>query len=160
MPGIEVSTYDIVAHAISNGKTVFVPYIHQTRNGSSDKETSVMDMLALRSKEDLDSLKPDAWGIPTLDEDSVAGRENALSSSGAEKVMTGADRVSTPSGAPGLDLMLVPGVAFDLESGRLGHGKGFYDRYLQRYKDVVSLGSKARMPRLGKKWPAFRPIFC
>lgn len=29
-----------------------------------------------------------------------------------------------------IDIMLVPGLAFDLRGNRLGRGKGFYDRYL------------------------------
>jgi 5-formyltetrahydrofolate cyclo-ligase len=32
-----------------------------------------------------------------------------------------------------LDLALVPGVAFDWHGNRLGRGKGFYDRLLQRF---------------------------
>ena len=32
------------------------------------------------------------------------------------------------------DLILVPGVAFDLKKNRLGRGKGFYDRYFNQTK--------------------------
>ncbi len=36
-----------------------------------------------------------------------------------------------------LDLMLVPGVAFDLDGRRLGRGKGYYDRLLSKFDGVA-----------------------
>lgn len=34
-------------------------------------------------------------------------------------------------------LMLMPGVAFDAERGRMGYGKGFYDRFLADHPQIV-----------------------
>ncbi|CEH13686.1 5-formyltetrahydrofolate cyclo-ligase [Ceraceosorus bombacis] len=71
-----------------------------------------MRMLLLRDVQEYASLKPNAYGIRELGVEMARVREDALASSTAP------------------DLILVPGVAFDVHANRLGHGKGYYDRYL------------------------------
>lgn len=47
----------------------------------------------------------------------------------------------TPSIAPeAIDVVVVPGMAFDALGGRLGHGKGFYDRLFPRTPDAKLIG--------------------
>jgi len=124
MPEGEIQTDAIVRHALQSGKQVFVPYLHKIPDLTSDVPRSVMEMVDLKSLQEYESLQRDSWGIPTINADTVHIREHIL------------DESKKTSGE--LDLILMPGVAFDTDptSGyvrRLGHGKGFYDYFLHRY---------------------------
>ncbi len=47
-----------------------------------------------------------------------------------------------------LDLIMVPGVAFDREGGRTGHGKGYYDKLLEHARadaPLVALAFESQM---------------
>lgn len=39
-----------------------------------------------------------------------------------------------------IDVVLVPGIAFDRQGRRLGYGKGFYDRLLAKNPEILSIG--------------------
>ena len=80
----------------------------------------VGDGLELFLLEDMDELAVGAYGIP---EPKIEWRRRADR------------RVDVAQ----LDLILVPGVAFDRQGGRVGHGKGYYDKLLGRVGPDTSL---------------------
>ncbi|XP_066504009.1 5,10-methenyltetrahydrofolate synthetase (5-formyltetrahydrofolate cyclo-ligase) isoform X2 [Hoplias malabaricus] len=100
----EVHTEAIVQHMFNSGKVCFIPKYLTNSNR--------MDMLRLRSMEDLSSLPLTQWNIRQPG-DNDTEREEALDTGG-------------------LDLILMPGLGFDKSGNRLGRGKGFYDTYLER----------------------------
>ena len=140
------------------GKSIFVPYIHRHSAGPLNNspvitptpppgltplQSSQMDMLSLASLEDYTSLPRDNWGIPSIPPASVPERENCLAGNSSNRAI-GMD----VQGFKGLDLVILPGVAFGMDGRRVGHGKGYYDTWLSRYRDVVGADSGARMPIL------------
>lgn len=140
MPKKEVSTTEVVRNALHHGKRVFIPYIHRQ---NSESKAKVMDMLRLKDEEDLRSLEPDAWGIPSLPEDGIGDRENALGGLGISE--TNAD-----TKAVDLDLIFMPGMAFDQSRNRLGHGGGFYDQYLSQIRSKLEQDASGKsFPKLG-----------
>lgn len=127
MPAAEIQTDAIVRHALQSGKQVYVPYLHKAPPHSPDTPSRVMDMVLLKDLVDYESLKRDRWGIPSIDPATVDRRQ---------RILGGPDAQHSEKSI--LDLILMPGVAFDIEPGtglirRCGHGRGFYDYFIERY---------------------------
>lgn len=137
MPGGEISTSSIVRDALDQGKKVFIPYTYNASALNENQPKSIMDMVELDSMADFESLQPDKWGIPTPTKDSISSRVNCFGGVGITNGDTGGI-------SDGLDLIVMPGMAFDAHYGRLGHGKGFYDYFLTRCHQA------SRMPFRGK----------
>ena len=151
MPTAEISTRAIVLHALQEKKAVFIPYIYRFIASDSKEQKSAMDMVALHSSEDYESLQHDTWGIPTPNKDTIEERnciwgEKETSQSNVHR-----------SRKEDLDVIIMPGLAFDRNLSRLGHGKGFYDSFLQHYQRSRiaddSANSQNKMPFLSKVLP-------
>ncbi|KAJ7778082.1 hypothetical protein B0H16DRAFT_1502151 [Mycena metata] len=109
MPSGEVDTSLLVREILHAGKTLFVPKIDTAVDGR-------MQLLQIYDEDDLNSLPSGVWGIKEPD----ALRNGQLRTSASDA---------------GLDMILCPGLAFDRSFSRLGHGKGYYDRFLTAYTE-------------------------
>lgn len=146
MPKREMSTIAIVVDALLHDKEVYVPYTYRFAPPMFGVPASVMDMVSLHSQEDLEGLEADSWGIPTPSPLSIAHRKRCLS----EEPLDGQDLQIPHASVEGLDMVIMPGMAFDRRLARLGHGKGYYDFFLTRYQQLLdgSGGPGTRMPFL------------
>ncbi|KAH8084337.1 5-formyltetrahydrofolate cyclo-ligase [Cristinia sonorae] len=110
MPTGELDTSSLIAAIMQSGKTLYVPRIDVTVDGR-------MDFVKTFGEDDIRSFPSGLWGIkePTADWNG-SPRPSALETSDEP-----------------LDLILMPGVVFDHSLSRLGHGKGYYDRFITNY---------------------------
>jgi len=117
----EVATDEILKHIFASGKTCYAPRVLDTKN---------MELLEVFSIQDLESFPRNKWGIvePPLAPD----RKGAL---------------ANPS--VWLDVILVPGMAFDSSKARLGKGKGYYDRFLNNYMRKVTTAGGVKPVLIG-----------
>ncbi|KAJ1023983.1 related to 5-formyltetrahydrofolate cyclo-ligase [Ustilago sp. UG-2017b] len=135
----EVMTDEICRSVLKDGKKLYVPLFASPTNPAAATGPTVasapadiktefatdMIMLRLRDVAEYESMAANRWGIrePPLTYADGTIREEALDET---------------TGGDGLDLILAPGVAFDQLGGRLGHGKGYYDRYLTKADEWAS----------------------
>jgi 5-formyltetrahydrofolate cyclo-ligase len=144
MPSGEISTTEIVNHAFQQGKKIFIPYTYKLSKPREFWPTSVMDMVQLKSLDDYQTLKPDKWGIPSPSRESIGERRNCFGGLGRSDGEATEDPTESELG-----IIIMPGLAFDRHLERTGHGKGYYDFFLQRYLWHTQK-AHIKMPFLGK----------
>lgn len=110
----EVRTLPTVAAELAGGKRIVVPYC--TVDAEGQKQLGLWHLQAI------DELQPGMWNI--------------LEPPG-ERWLEPAKQVR----AKDLDVVIVPGVAFDRHGGRLGNGAGYYDRLLQNVRPDAVLAA-------------------
>ncbi len=110
----EVRTLPALRQALKGDKRIVVPYCTVDQQG--DKCLSLWRLQAI------DELRPGLWNILEPP---------------AERWLEPEKQVAPQA----LDVVIVPGVAFDTLGGRLGNGAGYYDRLLQQVRaDTVLAG--------------------
>lgn len=107
MPGIEIDTLDLIRRCFEQHKTVYLP----SCSDEAGKPMKTMRFLKVGSFEEVLALQP--RGKYKLREPTE----------GVDAMLLGS-----------IDLVIVPGVAFTKEGYRLGHGAGYYDRFLSEFQ--------------------------
>jgi 5-formyltetrahydrofolate cyclo-ligase len=117
----EVRTHGLVQTALGGGKRIVIPYCTADQAGRNK--------LGLWRLDSLNELVPGMWNIlePPKSRRGESGKE---------------------IDPRALDLIMVPGVAFDASGGRLGNGQGYYDRLLAEVRpdcELIGVGFESQI---------------
>lgn len=102
----EVNTKMLIQSIFKNNQKIFIPKV-------TGKKSQDMFMFEVRSMEEMENFPKNNWGIPEPPFDLLD---------------------TTKDGVFGglIDVIILPGVAFSPSCERLGHGKGYYDCFIER----------------------------
>jgi 5-formyltetrahydrofolate cyclo-ligase len=114
----EVDTENLLRHILASGKILLLPYLASAADG-----TSRMMMVPIQNYDQ--DLREGTFGILEPREE----LRNAILGAGTSATATSTAETGAVSNLEP-DLVLIPGLAFDERGGRIGKGRGFYDRYL------------------------------
>lgn len=150
--GSEVRTDEIIFDALSEGKNVFCPKCTDTKNG-------IMEFVKIT---DIGQLVTGYFGIrePVLTVDSVIFSHNCKMLSKSEfvshneKMNESCESHLGDEVMDGLNLMIMPLVAYDDENNRVGYKGGYYDRYLEKNPGFVTCALAFRVQKSEKLIPA------
>jgi 5-formyltetrahydrofolate cyclo-ligase len=112
--GSEVDTWHIICKALKEHKSVFLPRVEGTR-------------MNFYQVFDLDNLVKSKFGIYEPPLEDINRYELPI-----EDLFPVNSSISETLQH---NLMLLPGLAFDMEGNRIGYGAGYYDRYLAQYPE-------------------------
>ena len=137
MPQSELQTDAIVKACFEQHKRVFVPRIVHTKSAdaksSASTSSSHMVMVEVHNQYDVESnCSPNKWQIrePQLTDSNGSRRIDALE-------------------CDELSVMLLPLVACDADCSRLGHGKGYYDRFISQLHQARQTRNLPRVHLIG-----------
>ncbi|KAK6465487.1 5,10-methenyltetrahydrofolate synthetase [Scheffersomyces coipomensis] len=123
MPDSEVKTLDIIKSCFEMGKSVYLPKCNYHK--TLIRKHNHLTMLKLSSFEDVLELKPH-------------GKYKLLEPTEGDDVF---------HDSAGLDMIIVPAVAFTTLKQRMGHGAGYYDEYISSH--VKHFGKKPYLLGIG-----------